>query len=190
MTDQQTVTDSTDEQAKPATEATGAPEKSVEDLLKEFDTQAEPKADAPKGDGRLDKILDFVETKAVEEANDRTNRDIKDAVTTAIGDSELDPEYVEGKLHYRANTDPQFRNAWLNRHEKPEQFKQVVRALGKEMASTMKSNVDQSVTDDRASVAAAVRSQSTKPADAPPSSKDIRKMSDAEFTRFKKGLRE
>lgn len=189
MTEQQTVADPADGQATPAPEADGAPEKSVDDLLREFDTKPEPTPDpTPDKEGRLDKVLDYVERKATEEVNQQATRDIENAVKAAVGDSDLDPEYVEGKLHHRANTDPAFRNAWMSRHERPDQFKQVVRAIGKELAGKMKSSIDRSVSDDRAAVAAAVRSHATQPADAPPSTKDIRKMSDADFEKMKRDM--
>ena len=191
MSEQQAVAEKADGQATPAPEAGGAPEPSVDELLQEFDakTTPEPKPETtPEKDDRLDKVFDYVERKATEEVAERTNKDISDAVKTTVGDSDLDPEYVEGKLHFKANTDPAFRNAWMSRHKKPEQFQQVLRAYGKELAGKVNSNIDTSVSNDRAAVAAAVRSQSTKPAEAAPSNKDIRKMSDAEFERMKREL--
>ena len=193
MSEQQAVAEKADGQATPAPEAGGAPEKSVDDLLKEFDAKTTPEpTPEPKSeesDDRLNKVLDYVETKAAEEATERFQTDVSEAVKIAIGDSDLDPDLVEGQIHKRANVDPTFRNAWMQRHQQPEQWKSLCQAFGREMAGKRKSNVDQSVTDDRAAVAAAVRSQSTKPAEAPPSRKDIRKMSDAEFARYKKELR-
>lgn len=105
----------------------------------------------------------------------------------ATGDHTLDAKFVEGMLHYKANTDPAFRNAWLSRHEKPDLFRQVIRAYGKELAGSQTS-IDQPATDDRAAVAAAVRSHNTKPAEAPPSNKDIRRMSDSALARHKREL--
>ncbi|MGI9411550.1 MAG: hypothetical protein ACR2OV_15835 [Hyphomicrobiaceae bacterium] len=181
-----------DGQATPAPEAGGAPEKSVDDLLKEFDTKTtpEPKSEpkSEESDDRLNQVLDYVERKAKEEGLEQVNKDIAESVKTAVGDSDLDPEYVEGKLHFKANTDPKFARAWMSRHENPDQWNRLARQFGKELAGNAKSSVDQSVSDDRAAVAAAVRSQNTKPAEAAPSNKDIHRMSDAEFNRMKRDL--
>lgn len=187
MNDPQTVTETVDPQAKPATETAGAPEKSVDDLLKEFDTKTEPtKTTPPAEDDRLTRVFDYVEAKATEDENRQTETDIASAVKAATGDRELDPEYVEGKLHYKANTDPAFRNAWMQRHANPEAWGALCKAYGKELAATSK--VDQPASEDRAALSAAVRSQSTKPAEAPPSEKDIRRMTDSELAAHKRSL--
>lgn len=193
MSEQQAVAGQADGQPEAAPETGGAQEKSVDELLKEFDTKAtpEPKAETKPdtSDDRLNTVFDWVEQKAKEEKIEQVNNDIADAVKTTVGDHGLDPEYVEGKLHYKANTDPKFARAWMSRHDNPDQFNQVLRQYGKELAGKANSNIDQNATEDRAALSAAVRSQSQKSADPPPmTQKDLSKMSDAEFNKMKREM--
>lgn len=193
MSEQQAVADKADGQATSAPEAGGAPEKTVDELLKEFDTKAtpesKPETKSEPSDERLNTVLDYVERKAEEDRLVQVNKDIADAVKSAVGDSDLDPEYVEGKLHFKANTDPKFAKAWMSRHENPDQWNQLARQFGKELAGKSNSNIDQSATEDRAALSAAVRSQTQKPAGEPPlSQKDVSKMSDAELAKLKREI--
>jgi len=192
MSEQQPVANEPDGQSPTATEGTGAPEPTVDELLKQFDEGTQPTPSEPTAPsidaGRLSKVLDYVEQEAKAKAASDFQSDIQSAVKSAVGDSDLDPEYVEGIFHKRGNTDAAFQKAWLGRKDKPDAWDAVCKQLGKELQAK-RSKVDANLSDDMAAVTAAVRSQSTKPADPAPSTKDMARMSDAEFEKMKRELR-
>ena len=123
------------------------------------------------------------------EQQDRTQKDIESAVKTVVGDTDLDPDYVDAVLWRKANKDPTFLNAFQQREKSPEQWSQVLRAMGREM-SAKQSKPDPNATDDRIAVAAAVRGASTtkSPDDKPITRKSLSKMDDGEFGKLVKSM--
>lgn len=189
MNDTQAVATGADTSSGTGNEAGGAQDSTVEELLAQFDqSQPEPtKADA-SDKGRLEQVLSFVEQQSQKEQQDRTQKDIESAVKTVIGDSDLDTDYVDAALWRKANKDPAFLNAFQQREKSPEQWGQVLRAMGREMRAKQ-SKPDQNTTNDREAVAAAVRGASTKaPDEKPLTRKALGKMDDAEFGKLVKSM--
>ena len=193
MTEQQAATAPADGQTASDPKATEAQAPSVEDLLKEFDqgekpAQPEPTPASDLTKERFDQVLSYVEDSIQEKQAAKFEKDLASAVKTVVGDSELDPEYVEGVLQARGAKSGAFRNAWMQRDQEPDKWNGVLRAVGKELSARSKGQPDQAATDDLAAATAAVRSSATKPAQPFPNAKQINQMTDAEFAKFKKGL--
>lgn len=176
----QTVAEDADAGAKPQAEDAGAPEPSIDELLKQFDTTDTP-PEQPKPDLKVDdlkEVVSYVREDREERIREKTDADVSEAVKTVKGDLDIDEGLVKDLLYGKASNDPRFLRAFQMRRENPEGWDNVQKAFSRELASKLV-KPDQNLTDDRAAVEAAVRSASTGSADeAPP---DFASMTDAEF---------
>lgn len=184
MNDPQTVA-TTDAGASPQTEDKGAPDPSIDELLKQFEATETPPEQQPD-EIKADDLKEFVrEAKAdrTERLREKTDKAVSEAVKAVKGDLDLDDGVVKDLLYGRASTDPRFLRAFQMRHENPTAWEGVQKAFGRELAEKMV-KPDQNLTDDHAAVEAAVRSASTGSSDeAPP---DFGSMSDAEFNTWQR----
>lgn len=190
MNEQQAVATETDTSSETGKEAGGAQEPTVDELLAQFDQKTEPDTKTANLDkGRLEQVFDFVEQQSQREQQERTQKDIESAVKTVIGESDLDPDYVDAALWRKANKDTAFLNAFQQREKSPEQWSQVLRAMGREM-SAKQTKPDQNTTNDREAVAAAVRGASTtkSPDGKPITRQSLKKMDDNEFGKLIKSM--
>jgi hypothetical protein len=74
----------------------------------------------------------------------------------------FDDGMIESWLDGQARNDPRLAQAWMERNTNPKQFEKVKVALGKQLAQKFSKLPDRQVSEDRASVAAAVRGASTR----------------------------
>lgn len=153
----------------------------LETLLKTYDEQVPSPAATPPQPaqsqatdpdlkalaGEVQQMKSFVN----EAQNLRFKHDMSETVTAIRGD--LDPEVfdaplIQGWLDAQAQQDPRLAKAWMERHANPKQFEQVKTALAKNFAKKFSSLPDRQATEDRETVAAAVRGASTRtPEDKP-----------------------
>lgn len=184
----QTVAD-TDAGAKPQTEETSAQEPSIDELLEQFKaTETPPEQQPQKTDLKADdlrEVVDYVRDARDEKANEQTTADIAAAAKVVKGDLDIDEEVVVDLLHGKAGRDPRFLKAYQVRRENPSDWESVLKAAGRELASSL-TKPDQGLTDDRAAVEAAVRSASTGSTEEAPL--DFNTMSDREFNAAQKKL--
>ena len=193
MTEQAVVED-TDTEAKPSVEADNAQD-DLENALREFDEQepeqpAEPvKSEAPNDDTA--EIINYVRQQREQEARESSIKDLK-AAANAIKDSvgeipvNLPDEVFEGLLYQRAENNPAIMKAWMNRGKNPEGWNKVLKAVGKEFGDKLKQTPDAKATGDWNAVESSMHSASTSSQNEP--SKDVAKMSDAEFAAYKMSL--
>lgn len=170
-------------------------EPTLDDLLAEFDSQAEPEPE-PKGDPKLSAAdlqaaLREVQQFQSERQQERVSKDISQAVEAVRG--ELDPEadeLVRGWLDVQAQSDARFRAAWQSRHSDPVKWNRVLKGMADQFATKYGKRFGRSAEDDREAMAAAVRtagrhSQPTMPSEGP----NLAGMSDQEFAMYKARLR-
>lgn len=170
-------------------------EPTLDDLLAEFDSQAEPEPE-PKVDPKLSAAdlqaaLREVQQFQSERQQERVSKDIGQAVEVVRG--ELDPEadeLVRGWLDVQAQSDARFRAAWQSRHADPVKWNRVLKGMADQFATKYGKRFGRSDQDDREAMAAAVRtagrhSQPTTPSEAP----NFAGMNDHEFAMYKARLR-
>lgn len=176
-----------DEKTEDQTDASGtqdAQEDDLDSILAEWDE--EPKSDpepdvSAKG---LKESLKRIQEQQAQADKERTQRDIADAVKTIrteMGDHALSEKAVRRMLNGAAGEDARLQTAWMNRIQNPDGYSRVLKALAKEFASEVAEMPDKGVTEDRESVAAAVRGASTKVPDEPEIPSNVATMSDQEF---------
>lgn len=180
MADPQTVASESDTKATPGNEDKGAQEPSIDELLKQFETDTKPeqKSTDLKADD-IKEVVDYVREDREEKTRERTNADISSAVKAVKGDLDVDDDLVEGMLWRKASKDQRFLRAFQLRHENPSTWADMQKAMNRELAGKITAKPDQNLTDDRAAVEAAVRSASTGSTEEP--LPDLGSMTDAEF---------
>ena len=146
----------------PASSETNAQDRSVQGeldaLIDEGKTQPQP--DLTK---KVDRVVSYVETKQVEEFNERFRADM-DATVKAIQEvlpeeaqKFLTADMVEGQLYKRAEDDEAVKKAFLGRHDKPEAWDKVREGIVKEFKERFKETPDKEVNEDREAVMAAAK---------------------------------
>jgi len=168
----QAAVDETKVSAVPDTEATGArTDDDLDKLLAEFDgskpSSPEPAKPEPRAEAADDvKVATDEVLRARDEIRqDRFKRDMNDTIDKVRGDLPADfydNTFMQAWIDAKASSDPRLAQAWVQRHENPQKFKQVVGALGKEFAKKYGKLPDRQATEDREAVTAAVRGASTK----------------------------
>lgn len=172
-------------------------EPTLDDLLAEFDSQAEseptpePKVDQKVSAADLQAALREVQQFQSERQQERVSKDISQAVEAVRG--ELDPEadeLVRGWLDVQAQNDARFRAAWQSRHTDPNKWNRVLKGMADQFATKYGKRFGKADQDDREAMAAAVRtasrhSQPTTHSEAP----NFAGMSDHEFAMYKARLR-
>ena len=170
-------------------------EPSLDDLLNEYDSEAEQQA-APEDFGKAEKQeaprlppdYDHVRQFAQQYAADQTRKAINETVeglkAAAENLKDIDNEVIEGMLQARAARDPRIAQAWALRYQRPGEWKKINKTLAKEFDQKFR-RPDKQITEDRDALRAAVRSG---PVESKPEIPDLNKMSDAEFAAFKASL--
>lgn len=167
----------------------------LDSLLSDFDrpdqTGTEP-ATVTKDD--LKEVVSYVKEDRQTRELERTNADIDSACKTVFeglsGEAKLPEGAVRGLLIDKADRDPRFQRAFLERNSNPSGWNKILSATAKEFSREYAPKVDQDLSDDKEAIASAVRSASTK---APEAQQDeaerrqqIRTMSDEELRKEKR----
>lgn len=185
-----------DAAAEPTTdpEANGAQD-DLDTLLSEYDSQkGEASADG-SDDGASttdDKGVEAAVQRAMEKqrAAEQTREDMGTLIANVRGELDaetFDDTFIEAHLDALARKDPRITSAWSNRRTNPQGWAKVEKKIAEGFQSRFARAVDAQATEDRAALAASVRSATSNSADgAAPSFKD---MSNAEFEKYKAGLR-
>lgn len=198
-TNEQTVVDGADTQAKQASEAEGARTQTLEELLASYESNAsDPQPASPSvsddkaTDGGSDNKVAELERKFAElerqnqEAQYQT--DVSSAVKAIRGDlpSEIFTDaHMEGWLTAEAKRDPRIAKAWMDRADNPQLWGQIQSQLSTRFSDWLKSLPDAKATEDRAAIADAVRGASTTaPKGDDVDEAAVRKMSDSEFETY------
>ncbi len=187
-----TETNEAPSQEAPAVEGAQEQEKSLDQLLSEYETPIEePKqeVEAPKpaqDDSRLAQIESYI---AQQQQKDMNNGLVESAefLKKEIG-GDLPISVYRGMLFDKASADDRYKEAFQQRFQSPEKWNQLLRGVAKEFKEEM--SIDTKSTESWNAVEASVRSsQTTAPKDDPQvTEKDLRKMTDQEFADFKKKL--
>lgn len=106
----------------------------------------------------LDKYLQKQKDKS--EAEAKTQSDIADAVKLYKGDTDIPDHIARAVLEAEAQKDQRIANAFFHRHEKPEAWKKIVQAKGREFQAMIAPKSETSKTADE--ITSAVRASSTK----------------------------
>lgn len=192
--DKQAVVDVADAAPEVQAEvAQNAREDDLDALLKQFDeTKPEPKPE-PKPDEITPDAIKRLEGLERMIAEERYRKDMAETLKVVRGD--LDPEIfddtlVEAWIDTQARNDPRLSRAWQERYSNPKHFAKVREQLGKAFAAKFSKLPDKQATEDRETVAAAIRGASTKaPKTDDIDEKAVSKMTDAEFEAFKRTLK-
>ena len=113
---------------------------------------------------------------------ERFHKDMNDTIEKVRGNLDsgfFDKPFVKAWIDARATDDPRLAQAWVKRHQNPQEFNRVVGALSREFAKKYGRLPDKQVTEDTEAVAAAVRGASNKVPEG--KAPDFSKMSDAEL---------
>lgn len=199
MTVTQTVVKIPDGQAMPVADGQDASD-TLDAALAEFEVSGETEPDQPTtatpevDPNTLEALRQDVQTlkaENLENQQSRTRNAIGDAVKTLQGDLkdlEIPDATVTRMLHGYASTDERFLSAFQSRHTNPKGWNRVLENVGKEIRGDFGSRPDAGLTADREAVDAAVRTASTSSPDPGVDARQLRNMSDAEFTAHKKSL--
>lgn len=145
----------------------------LEALLKDFDAATPKPATAnptPEPGPELDlkslaSKVENIDGFMREQNAQSFKRDMKTTVDEVRGDldpSIFDDKIVQAWIDVQAQEDDRLSQAWQNRHADPKKFNAVKAALGKKLANQFAKMPDARATEDRATVAAAVRGASTR----------------------------
>ena len=161
----------------------------IDQLMAEFD--ADKKADTPqstpqpttdsKADDQLAARLEVLEAERQQEA-------LAKVVTEVRGDTGLDDDLAEGYIRARAAKDPRIEQAFQERSLHPDRWRRTQEILKSDLKklSGNIAKIDEQVTEDKAAVRAAAKSQPSQPADDFPSDKEIREMSTEDFNKLQR----
>lgn len=165
-------------------------DKSIDELLAEFGGDdgdstatagretAEPSG-SEGGDRTLEEIRQTrqeLQEFRRERAGEKARADLDAAVETfksEFDDGQMSERMAKRFLEGAAADDPRIARAWSQRHDKPREWEQVVRAVAKEYRKELGPPVDRNATEDREAAVASARSQTTKAADKPLSATDV-----------------
>lgn len=193
MSDEQAVVETTDAPVKPEAEAGDAQEKTVEELLNEFETETEPTPEKPGGteQSKIDWLVQREEERAKLETRQTTQSTVNETVAEIKKSLEIDvpDRMIRGDLYARAEDDERFLVAFRDRRKNPSAWKGVVSNIAKEIRQDFENRPDADATADRNAVQTAVRSISGAPREsAPASNADMENMPDAEFNKMLDGM--
>ena len=162
----------------------------IDQLMAEFDEtkkaespQPTPQPKTTEADSQLAARLEMLEAERQQEA-------FAKVVTDVRGDTGLDDDLAEGYIRARAAKDPRIEQAFQERSVNPEKWNRTQDLLKSDFKKRYgdMGRVDREVTEDKAAVRAAAKSQPTQPADDFPSDKEIREMSTEDFNKLQQKL--
>jgi len=167
MSDEQTVIDKTDTEAKPSGEVDNALD-SLDSTLNEWDAKANPApaptaAAAKPGQDDTALINDYVKRQIDKENRAETQTDIDASVTRIKGslkDVEAPDIAVKGILYAEVEESPEKLAAWQARKTNPGAWDQVLKGVRDRVQKEYVPLPDKDLTDDRDAVSAAIHSAS------------------------------
>lgn len=159
----------------------------LESLLSEYETattKSEP-ADEVK---EAVSWINEQRIKSEKEAEETAIKNAVNSIKTGLEDLDFEPTdgMIRGMLQDNAHNDPSIAKAFIHRNENPKAWDIALKRALKNIKQDL--SIDRKATSDREAIASAVRSASTKQP-TPESPPDLNRMSDAEFQRYKMGLR-
>lgn len=181
--DKQAVTKKDDASSTQQAEDTGAQEKTIDELLSEFEDDEPKKTEKPKAGVRglspeqRGQIIKEIKTEM------KVSEELERAVEEIKGDAEVESEYVRWKLEERAKNDERVWKAFINRKQKPSAWKAITTEISKEIAA--KYGKKEQVDKDKLSSAVRSANYSAGNSD---SSFDVKKMSSSDFEKNKEAI--
>lgn len=166
MTDESVVTETKEDQVD-ASEAKGAQDETLEELLSEWDEGAKVKSEPEPGKLQPNELKEFMadfRKDRQERQQEQTNRAIAEAVSTIKKDMETDipDDVLRWMLSGRAGEDARLRAAWMGRDRNPDAFQKVLKGIARDFSASLAQKADEKLSEDREAVAAAVRGASTR----------------------------
>lgn len=184
--EKQAVADEADVDATPSTEDSSAQEKTVDELLAEFENEKdEPKVESKPSSEKGVK-LDESERKRIKEdlrSEMEIEAELEKTIVDIKGDLPVESEYIRWKLNEMAMKDSRIWKAFLAKNKNPDAWKGIVKSLKGDLAKTY----GRAENTDKEKIASAVRS-ATQATGTSQDVKDIKKMSDEEFEMSKEKL--
>jgi hypothetical protein len=172
---------------QPEAEVAETPTDDLDQILSEFDTSVTPEPAAEPSKARMDMVEEFIQQQQAKE----TRVAIQDSVEKFKGfDSALSnvgSTAVEGYINLMAQRDTRIADAFHKREENPDAWGRVLKSMAGEFSKEFK-GPDAQITEDRNAMRAAVESQPDTVEQDGPTVRDLNKMSDAEFHRYKESL--
>lgn len=161
MTDEtQTVVNDDDAVVNQTAETNDALD-SIDDFLKEYETDHQPqKVEQPTDNAE---IMDWIRSQKQEKEREQYQQGVNNAVESIkkdLGDVKISDRVIRGMLHDLANQNPKVNTAFNNRFTDPGTWNRVLKAAAKDFAKEFQTP-DPEMTRDREAVASAVRSAST-----------------------------
>jgi len=158
----------------------------LDSLLSEFESETETQANQAQPAGEQQSSDDYAERiKALETRieQEEYQSDMSNVVKEIRGESDFDDDFMEAWIDTQARKDERLRVAWANRKSNPQAFNKVIKSLG----SKFRDKYTNPIVEDTSAMVNAVRNASNQaPATEMP---NLNQMSDAEFARFKAGLK-
>lgn len=181
--EKQAVTKEDDASATPQAEDTGAQDKSIDELLSEFEDDEPKKVEKPDANAKglspeqRGQIIKEIKTEM------KVSDELEKAVEDIKGDAEVESEYVRWKLEERAKNDERVWKAFINRKKKPSAWKAITAEISKEIKATYgkKEQVDKD------KLSSGVRSANYSAGNSD-SSFDVKKMSSSDFEKNKEAI--
>lgn len=167
----------TDEEAK-------EPEKTIDDLLGEFDQKEKPQTK-----GEMGEVVQFVKDFKQKEVQKDIRSGLDDAVQFIKTDETItvSDRMVRGFLNAMADDDPRLLDAFNQREANPGAWKEVLKRAQAEIKAEI--STDSKITDDvNAAKAAASGQTNDEPEPKKITNADLNPLSDVQFKEFKKAL--
>lgn len=165
-------------------------EKPLEELLNKFNSEFD-KDTTPEKTEATDEVsqADVTEMKQfmAEQRQTQTDSAVSEAAKTiksVIGDDlpiNVSEDHIVDLLYGKASRDQRFLNAFVQRNQKPEEWKKVLAGVANKLKDDFGKPIDQQVTNDREAVTTSIRGQSTETEEAP----NFAVKTDAEFNAWK-----
>lgn len=160
----------------------------LDSLLSEYDTEVKKVEPTEPDIKEAVSWINEQRIKSEKEAEETAINNAVDTIKAGLEDLDFTPTngMIRGMLQDNASKDPAIAKAFIHRFENPKAWDSALKRALKNIKQDL--SIDTKATSDREAIASAVRSASTKQPtpEAPP---DLNRMSDAEFQRYKMGLR-
>lgn len=165
----------------------------LNELVKEFnDDPPKPQPDLAKLTKAIEPLARYVEDDRRTKAAEREQETVKSSIQFLKEDDalkEMDDDLVEGYLHTLYSKDEKFRSAYDKRGDNPDAWNAALEDARPKLAEKVKDLPGNKVRSDVEAATAAVRGASAEaPDDSVKSAKELHRMSDVEFRRYKQEL--
>ena len=181
------MTDETNTQ--PNAEVAETPTDDLDAILAEFDQQTEQPEVATKVDDspRMKIVEDYIQAQHARDTREAIQQSVSqlkgfDKSFDGIGNTA-----IEGFLQLKAQRDTRIADAFHKRDENPDGWNRVLKGIAQEFSQEFKAP-DAQITEDRNAMRAAVETQPETSEPDAPTVRDLNKMSDAEFMRYKESI--